>query len=162
MLSSTFFFAALLLLLGSTLLCAQQTVTVGITTLVTVASPTYKSSPGHLAPSQARRDDTTIVIEENPFYGLPPIMHPHVLSSSTTPSLSLSSTSSSSAKSPIPSSAESSVSYSTMSATLSERCDHDNCFRQFIRSSYVLSPFCETFTTTTNTAIDQLPTYASQ
>jgi acid phosphatase len=40
-------------------------------------------------------------------------------------------------------------------------CNHDNCLRQFLKSSAV-TPFCATYTTAVNTATTSLPSYISQ
>jgi hypothetical protein len=54
------------------------------------------------------------------------------------------------------------TSCSTAATTSAKACNRDNCFRQMLQSSAVVSEFCGTYTTAVSTATKGLPTYVSQ
>jgi hypothetical protein len=62
---------------------------------------------------------------------------------------------------PSTSSTSASTTTSPTASTIVTNCNHDNCLRQFSKSSAV-TPFCATYTSAINTATASLPPYVSQ
>ncbi|KAJ9139178.1 Coagulation factor 5 8 type domain-containing protein [Pleurostoma richardsiae] len=50
----------------------------------------------------------------------------------------------------------------TATTTGTAACNHDNCLREFLRSTSLINPFCATYTAAVNTATSGLPSYVSQ